>query len=89
MNSTSSSPVEGLRWDTIELAPDFPENRLNLIETLEEWGESAEARRQIETLESVWATARKKWIGPDWEIGWPEWQKRLEAAKRKTALGAK
>ena len=73
----------------VELAPDFPENRLNLIETLLEWGDSDDARRELKALEKSWAAAQAKLAGVDWEAAWLEWQKRLDAAKKKLAGGAK
>ena len=73
----------------VELAPDFPENRLNLIETLLEWGDSDDARRELKTLEKSWAAAQTNLTGADWETAWPEWQRRLELAKKKIPGAAK
>jgi tetratricopeptide (TPR) repeat protein len=73
----------------VELAPDFPENRLNLIETLLEWGENDDARRELKALEKPWTTAQKNLTGVEWETAWPEWQLRLDAAKKKIPVSAK
>ena len=73
----------------IELAPEFPENRLNLIETLLEWGDHDDARRELKALEKIWPEAQTKLTGENWEAGWPDWQKRLDAAKKKSAVGSK
>lgn len=67
----------------VELAPDFPENHLNLIETLLEWGETDAARRELKALEKTWATAQIKRTGEEWEAAWPDWQKRLDTARRR------
>jgi tetratricopeptide (TPR) repeat protein len=73
----------------VELAPDFPENRLNLIETLMEWSDIEEARQEIKGLEKSWPTAQSSLQGADWEAEWLGWQKRLEAAKRKISPAAR
>ena len=44
----------------VELAPDYPGNRLNLIEGLLRWDERAEAVRELQKLEENRAAARKK-----------------------------
>ena len=67
----------------VELAPDFPENRLNLIETLMEWGDPEEARQEIKALEKSWPNAQSSLQGVDWAAEWLGWQKRLEAVRRK------
>lgn len=73
----------------VELAPDFPENRLNFIETLVDWGDHDDARRELKALEKIWAAAQTKLTGENWEAVWPGWQKRLDAAKKKIGGGAK
>lgn len=60
----------------VELAPDFPENRLNLIETLLKWDDRNDALRELKTMEKLWPDAQKKFTGPNWAAAWPDWEKR-------------
>jgi tetratricopeptide (TPR) repeat protein len=73
----------------VELAPEFPENRLDLIESYLKWGDRNEARRELTALESVWPGARTKFQGPDWTASWKDWQARLEDLKKKIEEASK
>lgn len=66
-----------------ELAPDFPENRLNLIEAYTKWGERANAWRELRALEKLWPSARQKLTGDEHVADWADWDKRLNAIKKK------
>jgi tetratricopeptide (TPR) repeat protein len=72
----------------VELAPDYPGNRLNLIEALLRWGERAEAARELKTLGEQWNDAQKKYSGPDWASSWAEWQKRFDEFKAKAGVAS-
>ncbi|MEW6161633.1 MAG: TRAP transporter TatT component family protein, partial [Verrucomicrobiota bacterium] len=65
----------------IELAPDFPDNRLSYIEALLNWKEFAKASEEIEALEARWAKARETLRGEAWTQSWADWEKRLAKAK--------
>lgn len=67
----------------VELAPDFPENRLNLIETLLKWGDHEEAKRELKALEKFWPDAQKQFTGELWAANWPDWNLRLNKARAK------
>jgi tetratricopeptide (TPR) repeat protein len=71
---------------SVELAPDFPEDRLYLIEAYLKWGDRDEALAGIKALEELLPEARKKYSGEDWAVDWLDWEKRLDAAKRKLGL---
>jgi tetratricopeptide (TPR) repeat protein len=66
----------------LELAPRYPENRLNLIESELKWGERKAARRELKLLEDEWAAARSEFTGPAWATSWTDWQARLEKVKK-------
>jgi tetratricopeptide (TPR) repeat protein len=68
---------------TVELVPDYPENRLVLAEALLKWGETADARRELKALEELWPDARRKFSGDAWAPIWLDWEKRLKNAKDK------
>lgn len=67
----------------VRLAPDFPENRLNLIEAYLKFGDSAAARKQLDELEKVWPAAQKQFTGDEWALSWVGWDKRLNVVQRK------
>jgi hypothetical protein len=65
------------------LAPDYPENRLNLGESAIRWRDLKTAQRELAALEGVWASARNKFSGADWEASWADWNVRLEQLRIK------
>lgn len=71
---------------SVDLAPDFPENRLNLIEGYLKWDYRSEAVEALQGLEKIWPDAKKKFTGDQWSSSWADWEKRLNAAKRKLGM---
>lgn len=67
----------------VELAPDFPDNRLALLESYLRWGEPDGARRELKALKEAWARAQGELNGPNWQASWADWQERLEKAQKK------
>ena len=67
----------------VKLAPDYPENLLNLIEAELKWGDRSGATNEMKTLEELWPVARAKFTGPEWEASWISWESRWEFLKRK------
>jgi hypothetical protein len=67
----------------VELAPEYPENHLNLTESYLKWGYRAEAQRQLKALEETWPPARAKLTGPRWASSWADWEPRFEKLKKK------
>lgn len=67
----------------VELDPDYPENRLNLLEAHLKWHDRVGAIRQIRALETLWPKAKEKLTGPEWDSSWADWQKRLDDAHKK------
>jgi len=66
----------------LELVPNYPENRLNLVETYLKWGERNSASRELKTLEEQWPTARAALAGPVWVSSWADWEQRLKKVKK-------
>jgi tetratricopeptide (TPR) repeat protein len=66
----------------IELAPLYPDNRLNLLEAELKWGDRNGARRELKDLDGIWAKAKKEFSGPAWTASWAEWQGRLDEARK-------
>ena len=66
----------------LELAPQYPDNRLNSIESELKWGDRKAARRQLKLLEDAWPAAHTEFAGPAWASAWADWQTRLEAVRK-------
>ena len=73
----------------VELAPHYPENRLELIETYLKWGERENAQRELKELEKVWPAARAELAGPSWASSWREWEARLQKTRKRAEEPAK
>jgi len=67
----------------VQLAPQFPENRLTLIEAYLNWGERTGAYRELQTLEDIWPAARTNFVGAAWAASWADWEPRLKKLKKK------
>ena len=67
----------------VELAPQYPENRLNLIEAYLKWGDRNGVRRELQALEEMWPGARANLAGVAWAASWEDWGARLEKARKK------
>ncbi len=61
----------------LAVSPDFPENRLNLIEAYVKWGDKVAARRLLDAFEADLPDARTKFSGPAWTGSWLDWRQRL------------
>lgn len=61
-----------------ELAPDYPENRLNLAEAALKWRDKKLAQRELEALETLWPSATTNFAGADWAAFWADWQPRYD-----------
>ncbi len=60
----------------IELAPDFPENRLCFLEALVKWGEKKNAQRAAKDLPDLLKQARTNLTGEAWASAWADWDRR-------------
>lgn len=67
----------------VELAPGYPENRLNLVETYLSWGEPNSAQRELAALQAAWPSARTNFVGTAWAASWADWDPRLQKLKKK------
>jgi Flp pilus assembly protein TadD len=66
----------------VKLAPDYPANRLNLVESYVLWGEKSEARIQFKKLEALLPAARINLTGAIWAAEWADWEQRIAKARR-------
>jgi tetratricopeptide (TPR) repeat protein len=61
-----------------ELAPDYPENRLNLAEASLKWRDKKLTKRELEALEELWPAAKTNFAGVNWAAAWADWQPRYD-----------
>jgi tetratricopeptide (TPR) repeat protein len=66
-----------------KLAPDYPENHLNLAEAFLQWHDRAEANHELQALDAVWPVARTNLVGPAWEPSWADWSARREVVRQR------
>ncbi len=67
----------------VELAPDYPENRLNLLEADLRLGDRADAQEELKALDGLLPKARTDLTGEAWAPSWSDWDARLAAARKK------
>jgi tetratricopeptide (TPR) repeat protein len=67
----------------VELAPNYPENRLNLAEGYVKWSDHVGVRREYKALEEIWPKARTNLVGAAWSSSWVDWEQRLKQLKKK------
>lgn len=61
------------------VAPDYPENQLNVAESAVRWHQATDAEQAIKKLAAVWPAAQKKLAGEAWEAIWADWIQRRAA----------
>jgi hypothetical protein len=61
------------------IAPDYPENYLNLAEAHLRWHEGAEAQVALKKLAALWPSARTNLTGVAWDKDWHDWTKQRAA----------
>jgi tetratricopeptide (TPR) repeat protein len=67
----------------VKLAPDYPENHLNLIESHLQWNEREAAIRKLKALDALWPDALARFAGEAWEQSRADWSARRDAARKK------
>ena len=73
----------------VELAPHYPDNRFELIESYIKWGDGQTARVELKALEDSWPEAKKELSGPEWEKQWQEWDAQLQKVKKRAGESGK
>ena len=66
-----------------KIAPDYPENHLNLAESFLQWHEGDNARGEVVKLHALWPEAQTNFTGAAWERSWDDWSTRRDAARKK------
>jgi len=60
----------------VEVAPEYPENHLCLLEAYLKWGDRKNVERELKVTEGLLAKARKEFSGDSWAQSWADWDKR-------------
>jgi tetratricopeptide (TPR) repeat protein len=66
----------------VKLAPDYPENRLNLVESHWQWKDHEAAGNELKTLDALWPSAQTNFTGEAWERSWNDWSTRRDVARK-------
>ena len=67
----------------LSLAPNYPENYLNLAESYLKWGDKTDARQELARLDALWPSAQKALTGDAWEWSWYDWSRRRDSLRAK------
>ncbi len=70
----SNGKARALLLESVKGNPDFPENRLSLIETFIGWKERTNAIAEVKATALLLPAARKKYAGEEWESSWADWE---------------
>jgi tetratricopeptide (TPR) repeat protein len=62
--------------NAVTLAPNDPENVLNLAESYLKWDDLVNAKNQLRVLDGLWPKAQQVFTGQAWEPSWDDWSKR-------------
>ena len=72
----------------VVLSPDYPENRLNLVESRLRWRQRTLAAEEIKALAALLPRARVAYTGEAWALSWEDWDRRWhEVQTRARKLG--
>ena len=69
--------------EAARLAPDYPENILNLAESDLKWHDASGVERAMDSLDGLWPQAQKNFTGEKWAREWADWSARRVAARQK------
>jgi tetratricopeptide (TPR) repeat protein len=67
----------------VELAPEFPDNHLSLLEALVKWREWKAVTNRLADYQETLMAAKAKFTGPDWAYEWHDWTHRLQTIQTK------
>jgi hypothetical protein len=70
-----------------QLAREYPENQLIMLETWLKWGEKEKAVAELEKVDTVLAQARLKLTGESWGWSWSDWDRTWRRIRSKVTEG--
>ena len=59
-----------------QLAPQFPDNHLYLLEAYIKWNDKKAAQQEFNTLQKLWPEMKKQFTDDHWDRDWLDWDKR-------------
>lgn len=65
----------------VAVAPEYPENQLNLAEAQLKWHQTDLFKATMSQLEAIWPAARTNFTGEIWERSWTDWNVRRPVLK--------
>jgi len=68
-----------------QLSPDYPDNRLCLLEAYLGWGEKKKVQSSMAAVETVLQTSRTNLTGEAWALSWHDWDTRWAKLKSQAA----
>lgn len=68
----------------VQVASEYPDNHISLIESLIEWADLKAARAAVLQAESPMRQARLELTGDRWKEAWRDWDRRWERIRRRT-----
>lgn len=71
-----------------QLVPDYPDNRLCLLEARFRWGEVKSVQDQITAVEPALQSARTNYVGDAWARDWEDWDARWKKLKAQAGAPA-
>jgi len=84
MSIGSRSKAKQHLLKAVELAPDYPDNQISLIEFYISSGDLKNARSAVPDAEPQMRAARLKFSGERWKDSWKDWDLRWERIRRRT-----
>ena len=69
----------------VELAPTYPENRLNLIDAYLRAEDMVSVERELKPLKEIWNKAQLEFSGEQWKAAWIDWEARRKKAEERLA----
>lgn len=68
---------------TVEIAPEYPDNHLSLLEALIDWKDKDDLQRALAEYRKIAPKARKEFTGGKWFYYWMSWDDRLKTIERR------
>lgn len=69
----------------VQIAPDYPENRLDLLECYIKADDQAAAQTEAEKIFALLPKAREKFTGEEWAPNWADWENRWHELEAKVS----
>jgi tetratricopeptide (TPR) repeat protein len=83
MSVGSKTKARALLERALELAPNYPDSHLTMIEALMKWKDKEALSTKMAAYAELLPKAKKEFSGHDWEWEWTDWNKRWEAIQAK------